>query len=58
MIIMVKCFYLPGSAGKREEESQEDIDFYNQHIAPMLEEMAALSTSKYIYHTMLLLFSG
>lgn len=37
---------LTGSAGKREDDSKEDQEFYMSDIAPMLDQMAAYSQSK------------
>ena len=35
-----------GSAGKREEETPEEAEFYAQSIGPLLDKMAAYSSSE------------
>ncbi|XP_060572268.1 armadillo repeat-containing protein 2-like isoform X3 [Ruditapes philippinarum] len=35
-----------GSAGKREDDSQEELEFYTNHISPLLELMAEYSQKK------------
>lgn len=42
----IEEYFLVGSAGKREEETAEEVMFYSQNIAPLLERMTEASSSK------------
>ena len=33
------CNVFPGSAGRREEETDDEAQYYNEHIAPIIDRM-------------------
>ena len=43
LCLITQCALL-GSAGRREEETSDELEFYNSHISPVLEQMNAAST--------------
>ncbi|KAL4233349.1 Armadillo repeat-containing protein 2 [Mactra antiquata] len=43
-----------GSAGKREDDSQEELEFFTRNISPLLESMAEYSQRKDVQHLIML----
>ena len=47
---------IPGSAGRRDEESPEEAYYFNTKVAPIVEEMATHIKGKLSHHLLCMCF--